>query len=369
MPQAVENIRALNFDLREIAEMAAAIPNCIRADLGRINYPVDHRFQKTMQRQIKRETFDYAPTYGIPELIETLHAFDRPQLKNYHTPATLITSGGQAALYATFKTWLNPGDAILTDVAAYPPYGRIARLLDATLEQRNLRKIQSSDLPPKIKILLINHPNNPTGQIYPPSTLQHWATMARQNDWLVVEDAVYDRMYYDDTPPESMASFCPERTLIIQSASKNLALPGIRIGWIHGEESHIRQVAKVHRNMNSCPNTFFQNTLAIYLPQAEEYIRTLRREMKRRRDALHDVLVRQGWPVTPPEGAIYLWADIPGKVPSASFVQSMIREAGISAMPGSLFGDFEHKVRFCFGALTLKDIHLFEERLKSFVYV
>ncbi len=367
MAEVIPNISSLNFDLRAIAEKAAKDPGCLRADLGHIKIGVDPVFQSIMQDQVRKENFNYAPTLGLPTLIDSLNQYDKEVLAHFQNPSTLITSGGQAALFASIKTWVGAGHFILTDQAYYPPYQRISHLLDASLypfDFNQILRLERSKLK-QVKMLLINSPNNPTGEVYNEAVLKELAQIARVQDWIVVEDAVYDRIYYDQ-PPTSISKFCPERTLIIQSASKNLALAGARIGWIHGEKKHVIEVAKVHRNMNSCPNTFFQNTLARYLPISNEHIGALRLEMKKRLNLFRQALDELEWEYSLPKGAIYLWAKPTDCNDTRSLVHTMIEQARISAMPGILFGNHSNLLRFCFGALTPIEIEEFARRLTHF---
>ncbi len=369
MPKAIPKIASLNFDLREIAELAAATPDCLRSDLGQIKYPRDARLLSLMKEQAEKEDFAYAPTLGAPDLIEAIRRFDHRALRHFRDVATLVTSGGQAALYASFKTFLEPGDIILTDLAAYPPYGRIAKLLGTELLKMDLEQLPEIDPRfSKVKILLLNSPHNPTGKIHSPEVLQRLAKLAEEYDWLVFDDAVYDRIYYQ-LPPESISRYCSGRTLIIQSASKNLALPGIRIGWISGERAHIMEIAKVHRNMNSCPNSFFQHVLAEYLEYAMPFVQKMREEMQRRKALMCAIMDRLSWEYSHPEGGIYLWTKPSFSGRSESFVRSLIQEVGISAIPGNLFGRHPHHIRFCFGALDLREIHDFSQRLEVFCHV
>lgn len=363
MLQVREQIRQLNFDLRRISDLATATAHCLRSDLGELNHPIDPKVYAIMQSLTSSEQFSYAPTLGDPALIQSLEAFETPSLQHFQQSAVLVTSGAQAALFAIFSSVLQAGKKILTDTHYYPPYKNLAQLFDAQLLCKDLNSITASDLT-DVQILLINSPSNPTGRIYDAASLERLAQLARQHDILVVEDAVYNRIYFQ-SPPSSIAAYCPERTLIINSASKNFCMPGMRIGWLMGESHWVLQIAKLHRNMNSCPNSFFQKVLAAYIPQATDYFQHLRQEMQSRRDLMIQLFQQLGWPIITPQGGIYIFAHVPDMKNDYDFVSHMIKHIGVSAIPGSLFGDHQQHLRFCYGALQQHQIQELAHRLQQ----
>lgn len=165
----------------------------------------------------------------------------------------------------------------------------------------------------------------------------------------------------------SISAYCPERCLIINSASKNLCMPGIRIGWIYGENEYIPAIAKMHRNMNSCPNSFFQKIVADFLPVANPFFKELREEMRSRRDNIINLLDSINWKYKIPNGSIYIMAEITDISDTVAYVEKMIAEARISAMPGVYFGDKKGSLRICFGAINNEKIQEFSNRLINFV--
>lgn len=366
MVTTLQRVSNLSFDLRRIAELANAQPNCLRADLGQLNYSSPIMIYELMGRMAVNEQFEYTPTLGNIHLLRALKNNERQPLSLFEEGELLVTAGGQAALYAIINTFVNRGDSILTDTAYYPPYKNIAQLVDANLEVVDIAQLEEPHIT-SAKILLLNSPNNPTGKIYTEEELSYWAQLARTHNWLVVEDAVYNQIYFDKAPM-SIAEFCPERTLRINSASKNLCMPGMRIGWVMGEQHLVHQVAKVHRNMNSSCSSFFQRVLAAYLPHSEYYFEGLRQEMRCRRDLFVSLCTDLGWQVEVPAGGIYAFVNIPELKDGFEFVEEMIQNINVSAIPGELFGKHFQTLRFCYGAMTRSDIEELGNRLKNWHY-
>jgi len=355
-------VSKLTFDLRYISDLAINTPGCLRADLGQIKIEVPDEITQIARDISALKPYDYAPTFGDPALIEVLQQFEFETFRNFKKGKFLVTAGGQAGLYATIHSLVGPGDSVLADHYYYPPYKGITSLSEANFIQHHFNDLENLSNPEAVKLILLNSPNNPSGEIYEADQLKLIADMARKHDWIILEDRVYDKIFYDQ-PPVSISSYCPERTLILNSASKNFTMPGIRIGWLYGPEELITNITKVHRNMNSCPNTFFQKVLAEFIPHSDGYFALLRMEMKSRRDQIIAVFEELGWSYELPQGAIYTMVSVPELNNSMEFAESMIREAGISSMPGTFFGQHPNQLRFCFGAMDHAGIKTMHKRL------
>lgn len=156
MAKIVSKINELSFDLRYISDIAGNTPGCIRADLGEVDYPVPEIIFLKINDFTSGYKFNYAPTYGTNELISSISIFEKERLQNFNSPAILVTSGGQAALFASLSSILNPGDAILTDNQYYPPYANLAKLTEVKLINVDLEKADEVALDKNIKVLLLN---------------------------------------------------------------------------------------------------------------------------------------------------------------------------------------------------------------------
>lgn len=365
MEKIVEKVINLSFDLRYISDLASSIPRCLRADLGELNFQLRPEFRQIIRTQSEVANFSYAPTFGDPGLLNALSSFESKTLSNIINPKILVTSGGQAALFAALSSLLRPGDKILTDNFYYPPYSNLSKLVEGSLVNHDLENVENINLD-GIKVLLLNSPNNPTGKIYNENTLIKLSKLAQKNDWIIIEDAVYNRIYYNN-PPLSIASLCPDRSLVINSASKNFCMPGVRLGWLFGPNNLITEIAKMHRNMNSCPNTFFQKVLAEFIPLSNDFFIDLRKEMKARRDLIKKLMKELGWHYIDAQGGIYMMVKVPEMTDSLDFVERLIKEANISVMPGKFFGGHEQYLRICYGALNTEQIIELGNRLKIFV--
>ncbi len=82
----------------------------------------------------------------------------------------------------------------------------------------------------KRRLLLVNSPNNPTGQMYDVAFLRELADVCRAHDIRVLSDEIYSGICHGDTEHRSLAEFYPEGTFVLGGLSKHLSLGGWRLG-------------------------------------------------------------------------------------------------------------------------------------------
>ena len=277
-----------------------------------------------------------------------------------------MTCGGQAGIYTVFSGVLMTNSEIIVDKTYYPPYQMIANILAAKIVEADFEN--SNDVWQKItdntKLIIINNPCNPTGKIYSKTILKNLAKCAQKRNLMILSDDVYDRIIFKNKKIDHISKFAPERTIALNSISKTFSLPGMRIGWLIGEENLIINLAKIHRGINSCPNHLAQMVIADLLPDTNDYLKNLSNEYEIRAQKINDIFYNLGWEINAPQGAIYAMPKIPNLKDDWKFALNMIKNQKVSAIPGSAFGSGgKGRLRFCFGAMRLEQIDELKHRL------
>ncbi len=367
-----KSVTSLQFDIRKIAEYASQKDGCIRADIGEPHYSPSKKFSEILQKIIPNEGFEYAPTFGVPKLIDVVKSFENAKYKNFVSPQICITAGAQAGIFSVCSSVLSKNDEIIVHKAYYPPYKSIATLCDATLTAVDFYdpKALEKSITKNTKMILVNSPNNPTGDIFPEEVLKNIAQYAQKYNLLLLSDDVYDQLFFSkNTKIPHISKFAPERTIVCNSISKSLCLTGSRIGWILGEKNLVSEIAKVHRNINSCPNSTFQNAIAEFLPHSSDFLEGFSQELKMRAQKMCTIFKKIGWAYVEPKGGMYIWVQIPKNFEiesSEEFMYMLIDSVGISGVPGSMFGkENDTYLRFCFGALTQEEIEIFGRKMQK----
>lgn len=262
----------------------------------------------------------------------------------------IMTCGAGGGLNVSLKSILNPNDTILVCRPYFVEYTFYIKnhggemVLVPTLEDFDL------DLPAIEKAIdkrtagiLINSPNNPTGKIYPEKSIQDLGRLLERKSRelgraiYLLSDEPYRRIVYDGfRVPSLFANY--RNSIIINSFSKDLSIPGERIGYIavHPEADDAQNIVD---GMILCNRILgFVNAPAL-MQRVVNKIQGTCVDIglyQKRRDRLCAGLAEMGYEFVKPGGTFYLFPKAPGKDDMA-FVKAL-QEKLVLAVPGSGFG-------------------------------
>jgi len=266
----------------------------------------------------------------------------------------LITHGGIHAYYLAMQSILNPGDDVLIPDPSWGTHVNMVTMLrgnvirvPAPAHNDFIPYFESWDkaLTPNTRIIVLNYPSNPTGAYPTREYLQKLEGFAAANNLWIINDAVYENLYYGEKPT-SAAAFdgAKERTLLVNSLSKSYAMTGWRVGFLAAPARVIDNALKAGQNSITCVAPFIQKAAAYALTDAENQKATanMRAAYARRRELvlrLSHELESEKVLVTPPQGAFYFFLDFrPLKMTSLEICERILDEAGVGLVPGSAFG-------------------------------
>jgi len=303
------------------------------------------------------------------------YGFARQAVADYvtreqHVPVTanevVMTCGAAGALNVILKTLLDPGEEVLCPSPYFVEYGFYADNHGGVLHTVPTHPDFTLDLDaiaaaitPQTKALLINSPNNPTGQIYSRASLLALADLLRQRSQAynkaiyLVSDEPYRKIVYDGVDVPSILECYPE-SLIITSYSKDLSIPGERIGFLaaHPNASN-KELLMAGLNLSNrilgfvnAPALMQRIVASIQGCQVDVL------QYQRKRDQLCEGLTACGYTVTKPAGAFYLFLKIP-IADDVAFVNALQDEL-ILTVPGSGFGGPGHiRIAYCVDKQTI----------------
>ncbi|MBT1163968.1 PLP-dependent aminotransferase family protein [Bifidobacterium felsineum] len=188
----------------------------------------------------------------------------------------------------------------------------------------------------------------------------------------VIEDCAYQDLVIDGPVPQSLKTFDTTGMVItVGSASKSLA-PGLRIGWIVADERIVHRLADVKMQMDYGASTLSQWVFARFLTSGMygEYLKQLRTELRRRRDAAVETLERlfsgrARWNV--PQGGFYIWLTFDEPVRMGRLFQRAL-EHGVLLNPGDIY-DFagDNSLRLSYAYTTPEEFACAAEVVASLV--
>lgn len=357
--QKVKPVKIRAFD-QEIS----AIPGLIKLTLGEPGFDVPEHIKAAAIKSIEDNDSHYAMAAGKPALRQAIadSLADRIGVDYQADGEILVTNGATEALSAAVFALLNPGDKVIVPTPGYATYSSLAILNGAEAIEVNTKPDDFILTPARLEetiekaggatVLILNFPVNPTGRTYTREQLEGLAEVARRHHLLVIADEIYGALTYDHEHV-SMASILPEQTLLIDGLSKSHAMTGWRIGFLAGPKELVSQVAKIHSYLVTSINDTAQAAALEAIKNGQDDPKIFRQDYKHRRDLIKDALAAAGFKTATPDGAFYLFAQIPAEygTDDFAFARQMAKEAKVGVIPGSIFGPGgEGYVRFSYAA-------------------
>lgn len=306
--------------------------------------------------------FGYMPNGGFFWLRAKLAEYlSKEQGVRLTAEDVILTNGAAGALNSFFKAVLNPGDEVLTFAPYFVEYGFYAENHNGSLK---VVKSKPADFAPDLealenaitentRIVLVNSPNNPTGVVYNNRDLTSLARLLENRSqefghpiWLV-SDEPYRFLTYDNvTVPAILPLYA--HAVLISSLSKNMSMPGERIGYIaispklREKKELMQALALTNRILGFVnPPVIGQHIMAEALGATVDI-----GIYAQRRKAMAKALQDGGYEFIMPAGAFYFFPKAPGG-DDIAFTQALLEEK-ILAVPGTGFGLPGHfRLAFC----------------------
>ena len=295
-----------------------------------------------------------ATRQALAEMLSRVHHLD------FKPHDLVLTCGAAGGLNVVLKALLDPGDEVLVLAPFFPEYlfyadnhGGVARVVE-TDDHFNLDLDRlSKTLSPRTRALIINSPNNPTGQMYDAATLKEMGHFLTHHSGrhgrpvYLIADEPYRHLVYDGAEVPSFFAAYPN-TLLVTSFSKDLSIPGERLGYIavspraagRGELEGALVLANRILGFVNAP-ALMQRVVA---PLTDVTLDIT--PYARRRELFCDILASAGYKFFRPKGAFYLFPQAPGG-DDLSFVAAL-KEENILAVPGRGFGRAGYfRLAFC----------------------
>ena len=377
--------------IRALKAQGAEICNLTVGDFDPAHFPIPEGLLSGVTAALAAGHTNYPPSDGVLALREAVARFYARGLDlAYPVESVLITGGARPLLYGTYRTILDPGDAVIYPVPSWNN-NHYAYLCGARAVELPVRADENffptpDELRPFLvtaRLLMINSPLNPTGTVIDPEVLRRICELVvdenRRRDkaggdagkalWLCY-DQVYWQLTFGNarhaTPPEVCADVAPY-TIMLDAASKSFAATGLRVGWAVMPPAARQRMADILGHVGAWAPKAEQVAMAAFLDDEAAiaaYHTTMRARVRERLDALaagFHAMRAEGLPVEviAPQGAIYLSirCALPGYTNEATR-RLLLDKAGFAVVPFQAFGLAEDSgwFRISVGAVSLADI-------------
>ena len=295
----------------------------------------------------------YSQNAGLLALRDTIHDYYlRKEGLDYNADGeTIVTVGAMEGLYLALLTLLDPGDEVLIPAPYYVNYVQMCQMchavpvvIDNPLADAlsfNVEDLEAA-ITSRTKVIMINTPSNPTGRIIPRDKIEAIAEIAVRHDLVVISDEVYKSLIYERKDYRSIAAMegMRERTVLINSLSKEFCMTGWRIGYVLGPSEVIEGMIRLQENVAACAPLPSQYAAIEALSGKEDYSSHMLEVFRHRRDILTEgIRSVPGLSCTAPEATFYLMVDISATgMGSEEFAFELLKKEHVALVPGITYG-------------------------------
>lgn len=367
---------------RQLFNLARQYDDVIDFTLGDPDVQTHKAIKDAACRAIQEGKIRYSQNAGLMQLRQTIHDYyHRTEGLNYKADGEIIvTVGAMEGLYLALMAILNPGDEVLIPAPYYVNYIQMCHMChavpvvvdnpDAENLEFKIEDIQSA-ITDKTKAIVLNTPSNPSGKIISEDKIKTIAELAKKHNLIVISDEVYKSLIYEKDDFRSIAAIdgMKERTILINSLSKEFCMTGWRVGYVLAPSEVVEAMVKLQENVAACAPLPSQYAAIEALSGNGDYSSEMVAVFKRRRDILTaGINLIDKLSCTSPDATFYLMVDISATgMSSSEFAFKLLEHQHVALVPGVTYGKCCDKyVRIAF---TIEE-NLIQEglrRIKHFV--
>jgi len=323
-------------------------------------------------------SLQYGPTEGfdfLKEDIAQVMAAEGTQIDPAHV---LVTTGGQQAIDLITKTFIDPGDVVLTEGPAYAGALTTFSTYEADVRhvamdnqgmvieelEAELTELRGAGHRVKLVYVVPNF-SNPGGTTMSLERRRRLVELAEEWGFIIVEDNPYGLLRFEGEPLPTLLSLDEHDNVVYLGSFSKIISPGIRVGWIVAPPAILDKVIFGKQATDLCSSPYNQLFVHGFVASGawRDYVDKQRGIYRGRRDAMLEALgeeLPRGSHWTVPEGGFFVWATLPGPLDTADLLVKAIDE-NVAFVKGEAFfvnGEGGQSMRLSFSAVP-------EERLQE----
>ena len=332
-------------------EALAKYNDIIDLSIGDTDFTTDEAIIEKAYLDAKAGHTHYGDPKGDPELISAVCAAWQADFTQELLPDhVLVTASSCLGMALAMLTILNPGDEVIVFSPYFAMYRSQIELAGGVcvdvptyasenyaISEERLRAAITS----KTKAIIFNNPTNPTGMGYDSRTLELLARVAQEHDLLIAADEIYTTYLYEgDFRPIRTLPGMAERTITLNSFSKNFLMTGWRVGVIIAEPEFLDVMNRINGSLVYSAPSISQRAgiqaLEMRKEIREKYVTAYRDRIFYSADRIEKIpylsLVR-------PKGTFYLFPGVEKTgLDDKQFCKELLERAHVLVSAGSPFG-------------------------------
>ena len=275
-------------------------------------------------RNFQAPVLEYAPSPGVPELIDAIQSYYDKLNMHFEKDEILITTGGSEALSIVFQCILDDGDEVLIPEPFYPNYSTMVYTTGASIHpiptspEEGYRYADRAKIEAQInehtRAIVCTNPGNPTGVVLTPEEQRLMCDIAKEHNLFLIGDEAYREFVYAGETLQSFGEYADaaENIIVIDTVSKRFSACGARVGILVSRNRELMAQALKICQGRLCAATLDQLGAAALYGVGSDYFSAVREEYHRRRDTCMEGLSQiPGVVCECPKGAFYLMAKLP----------------------------------------------------------
>ncbi|NBG87177.1 pyridoxal phosphate-dependent aminotransferase [Isachenkonia alkalipeptolytica] len=332
-------------------ELAKSFDDVIDLSLGDPDQTTPESVINAAFEDAKAGHTKYTDFRGDPELREAIRKmyFEDFNLQ-FSDREIMVTASACLGMYLALEAIIDDGDEVIIHEPCFTPYPqqiRLARGIPVPLDtfeeddfEIDPQRLESL-ITERTKALVINTPNNPTGTSFSKETLETVAEVAKKHELILIADEIYGAYSYQrEFVPMASIPGMKERTITINSFSKDYTMTGWRVGHVIAPDFIIETIQQINENVVfTAPSVSQRAALhalrqrkTIQPPMVEEYQDRVLHAAKR-------INKLNNMSVLPPKGTFYLFPNIKDTgLTSKEISDRILQEAHVLTLPGDAFG-------------------------------
>ena len=338
----------LSLDTEALARYA----DVIDLSIGDTDFTTDKRIIDAAYADALNGYTHYGDPKGDPELVDAvIQAWKEDFGQEIPREEVLVTTSSSIGMAQALLGIVNPGDEVIVLAPYFASYAQQIELAGGVVgevptyeenayrpDEQELRRVITS----RTRAIIINTPCNPTGAAYDRDTLEMLAGIAKEFDLLVLADEIYTRYLYEgEFIPMRTLPGMAERTVTLNSFSKDFVMTGWRVGCIVAPQPIIRVVQQINENVVFTAPSMSQRA-ALYALQHREEVQPALVETFRERMFFAAACINRipkMHVIYPPKGSFYLFINIKKTgLTSEEVAARILQEAHVLMLPGNAFG-------------------------------
>lgn len=296
----------------------------------------------------------YSQNAGLPELRKIISDNYVKESYNFYDPESeiIVTVGGMEGLYLALLGLINSGDEVIIPAPYWINYTQMVQMCggnpiivkpksetDLSVSVDNIEKAITD----KTKVIIINTPSNPSGIVITKDELQNIADLSIKHNLIVLTDEVYKRLIYDGKEFHSISNLAEmkDRTVIINSLSKEFCMTGWRLGYVTAPKELIAVMTMLQENIAACAPLPSQYAAIEALTHRDEYSKMMINVFSRRKNVLIEEFSKiKALTVREPDATFYAMVNIKSTgLGSEEFAFRLLEKSHVAVVPGITYGE------------------------------